>query len=304
MTIAAAFGGASLLSLMKTPTAQRSTMAVLLLIPIGAGALIWPYRNRSNDRVSENFVLNALDAMRPNSVLITGEWELYSPMLYFLEVEHRRPDVTAIQARLFTRPWYVDTLQTHAPAVMRPLQRELPAYRQSIQRLSEGFHDVPTLDAYHQSLNEVTATLFANAMQRGGMYATTDFMTASIEDYVDIARSLGRDNDFVPRGIVVQYLPRTGHREIDAHPLRLAGLADGTMRYDVDDPVVTEIIPTYLTGLMLRARILALTRHFPEAIADYEHALELDPGNSTLERELQSVIALRDQGTGVAAGRR
>jgi len=71
--------------------------------------------------------------------------------------------------------------------------------------------------------------------------------------------------------------------------LQMRGVADGTIEYEDDDVVPTEIVPAYRTILVITGRYLALQKKFDEALRAYHAALDLDPANASIEREIRLV---------------
>ena len=63
----------------------------MLIVPLLALVVAFPVRNRRNFWVAIDYVANALRAMDAKPLLITNDWQLYSPMRYTLDVEHVRP---------------------------------------------------------------------------------------------------------------------------------------------------------------------------------------------------------------------
>ena len=94
----------------------------------------------------------------------------------------------------------------------------------------------------------------------------------------------------VPRGVLIELVrgPKLG-AEVKFTPLQMRGVADGTIEYEDDDVVPTEIVPAYRTILVITGRYLALQKKFDEALLAYHAALSLDPANASIEREIRLV---------------
>lgn len=285
LVLAAAYGAAALAG------RRTAVAAALLLLPLLALFVHWPYRDRSRFFVAKDYVDNTLATVERNALLITGDWQLYSPLFYFLEAEKTRPDVKAIQYGMLIRKWYIDQLDHRYPDLFANVRDELAAYRPLLERFEQGgpqWTDDPTAASrLQQTLDNLVAALIRAQISAGGhAYATQD--VAMSRDPVDqqLLQRLNAEYDTVPRGIAIEWVRGRGVRELPPLALNLRGLTDGSVRYEPDDVVVTEVLPSYRTALRLRARYLARARNFPAAIAAYEQALALDPGNASVQQEL------------------
>ena len=98
LTLAAAFGAQSILGWARDRApAAAAALALLPALPLVANHA---YADRSRYFIAEDYVANALASMAPGGMLLTGDWQLYSPLLYSMQVEGRRQDVVAIDLHL------------------------------------------------------------------------------------------------------------------------------------------------------------------------------------------------------------
>jgi hypothetical protein len=282
LALAAAYGVAAVAG-RRVPVA-----AALLLLPVLALAVHWPYRDRSDFLVAKDYVDNTLKTVEPNALLLTGDWQLYSPLFYFQEVEQLRPDVKAIEYGMLIRKWYIDQLEHRYPDLFANVRDELSAYRPLLDRFEQGgrqWTDDPTAATrLQQRLDDLVAALIRAQLATGGhTYATHD--VAMSRDPVDqqLLQRLAAEYETVPRGIALEWVRGRGIRELAPVTFNLRGLPG---RYEPDDVVLTEIVPTYRTILLLRARYLLAGGNLTEARKTYEQTLALDPGNAQVKQEL------------------
>ncbi len=66
--------------------------------------------DRSDDYSAREFAENVLSFMRPNSLAILGNWDMYSPAIYLQLGENLRTDVLLIDYELLRRSWFVRAL--------------------------------------------------------------------------------------------------------------------------------------------------------------------------------------------------
>ena len=293
IAIAAAIGAWTLASLARGREAILA--AALLVIPILGCATAWKYRDRSRFEVPRNYVADALAPMKPKALLITGDWELYSPLMYFTEVERLRTDVRAIQTGMLLRTWYLDSLERRYPDLMKGVAAEVTAYRPWLKRWETLTSDEWNADStnrieLYRRVNALLSALITRNIGTG-VYATVDFALSQDDSVQPTIQQLAKTHDIVPRGVVVEYLPGHGVRDVQPLPLHTAGLNDGSTAYQPDDVVVTEVTPVYRGAFLMRARYLAISKHFDAAIAAYQEALTLDPESPMIQRELAAVQA-------------
>ena len=68
--------------------------AIAVLLPCAiAFTANWSFNNRRYYFVAHDYVENVLNAIAPNGLLLTLDWQVASPMLYAQEIEQRRRDV-------------------------------------------------------------------------------------------------------------------------------------------------------------------------------------------------------------------
>jgi hypothetical protein len=291
LAIAAAIGAWTIASLVRGREAIIA--AALLAIPTLGCATAWKYRDRSRFEVPRNYVADAVAPMKPNALLITGDWELYSPLMYFTEVERLRPDVRAIETGMLLRSWYLDSLERRYPQLMKSVAPEVAAYRPWLKRWetltsAEWEADPANRIELYRRVNALLSALITRNIG-SGVYATVDFALSQDESVLPTIKQLAAGYDVVPRSVVVEYLPGHGVRELRTLPLHTAGLNDGSTAYQPDDVVVTEVTPVYRGAFLMRARYLAVSKRVDEAVAAYQEALVLDPESSMIQRELAAV---------------
>ncbi|HEX8087266.1 MAG TPA: DUF2723 domain-containing protein, partial [Blastocatellia bacterium] len=75
----------------RLPVSLAPALAVCLslLIPLTAFASNLPYNDRSRYYVAQDYVENILSTVEPNGMLLTLDWQVYSPLLYLQRVEGR-----------------------------------------------------------------------------------------------------------------------------------------------------------------------------------------------------------------------
>ncbi|HWW60476.1 MAG TPA: hypothetical protein VN181_03820, partial [Thermoanaerobaculia bacterium] len=279
LVLTATYGAASIARERVTVT------AAFLILPMFAAVTHWPLRDRSTFFVPKDYAENALRTMDHNTLLFTGDWQLFAPTFYFLEAEKTRPDVKIIEYGMLIRGWYVDALAKRYPDLFGDVQNELAAYRPLLAHFdaddAEWHANAALREQFNRRLDDLVAALIEKQIAGGGhAYATPDVaMSGDPIDQRLIAR-LSSTYDAVPRGLALEYVPGHAVRDVKMIPLTLRGLTDAR-----DEVVLTEVVPAYRKALLLRARYLGLAARYDDAIATYEEALTLDPDNAAIQQE-------------------
>jgi len=238
--------------------------AALCLLPILSG---WQHF-RENDHcyylVARDYGLNVLENLEPGSLLLTMDWQLYSPLLYLQHVEGHRNDVASIDVNLLRRSWYVAHLKRQYPEIMSAASDETEIY---LYQLDLFEHDRPyNPNAIQSAFVNLVNRLVAGASEKNRRV----YVTVDLSEEPAIAGAYFR----VPAGPVFRL---AGARPPDPGPpgsLRLASFMDGRLHLD---PVMLRVRRNY--ALMLVNRGIYLTLYGRQAEADewYQKGIRLDP---------------------------
>jgi hypothetical protein len=288
LLFAFAFGASVIATLPGTERRRWIAAGTMLIFPLVSLITTYPLRDRSGYWVSHDYAANAFRSMRPNALLITGDWQLYSPMRYALDVEHARPDVEAIQTGLLLRRWYFGELTRHYPALARDSRSEIDALSPMV---SEFENDREHLDhvLFNRRIDDLIISVVDRHLRRGPVYVTTDIASSNVPRDANLRKRLLETWDAVPRGVLIEILPKHASRDVHFTKLETRGISDQTVRYDSDDVVPAEIMPAYRAMYVITGRYLAVEKKLDEARLAYRAALDLDPGNASVEREMAAL---------------
>ncbi len=73
---------------MKLSVAVAIVVLLVCAITLTAN---WPFNNRRQYFIAHDYVENLLSTIAPNSLLLTLDWQVVSPMFYAQEIEQLRP---------------------------------------------------------------------------------------------------------------------------------------------------------------------------------------------------------------------
>ena len=275
--------------------------AVLVLLPALPLVSNYAYADRSRYFIAEDYVANALAAVAPGGMILTGDWQLYSPLLYATHVEGVRPDVVAIDLHLLRRSWYFAYLERRFPEAIARARPQVDAF---LEELIAWEHD-PDLYARSPDLTRRISGRFQAFLKAlvdtypAPIYATRDGVLTGFGSDLDVPRTLTHGRVLVPRGLLFE-LARGRPDPLPAPiPLRMRGLFDGSIRFEPDDVVALKVKPVYLAMIASRGAYLEAAGDRRGAAAAFEEAVVLDPtfapARDALERNRRAQESARSR---------
>jgi hypothetical protein len=304
MAAASAFGALWLARMVRSNRrlAMGLAFALLAVAPAIALAANLPFNDRSRYRIAEDYVENIFSTIDPGGMLLTLDWQVYSPLLYLREIENRRADVVAIDVNQLRRSWYFDYLRQAYPSFFEKNRDRIEAYLADL-RLWEADPDrFNSNAALTEQINRhhllMVTSFVSNHIETAPVYATEEFITSLAHRDGEVTRALTTAYQLVPQGLVFEIArDRQFHQPKDP-PLVTRGLADGSMRFEADDVVRQKVFPVYVKMLTSRGLYLAAYDRHDEAIEAFKAALALDPAFERAKRGLaESSSKLRQSGT-------
>ncbi|HKP87211.1 MAG TPA: DUF2723 domain-containing protein [Blastocatellia bacterium] len=303
LAIAAGFGAAWLIRIARharSPAKAALSLALIVLsiAPVAALAGNLQFDNRSRYYIAKDYVENIQSTIEPGGMLLTLDWQVYSPMLYLREVERSRTDVVTLDVNQLRRSWYYDYLSRAYPAMIEGARDKVDAFLEDLrhwERDPDAFNRNASLN---QRINtrfyDMIMTFVTNHTQTGPVYTTAEIATRFEGQDSELTKSLTNSYDFVPQGLVYQLMSRGQYHEPAAPRLETRGLADGSIKFADDDVVRLKVLPVYVRMIANRGRYLALYGRHEQAIEAYKQALALEPDFKLAQQALnESAAALR-----------
>ena len=274
LSLAAGLGAHDLMSRLSR---RRAAQAVALVaLPIVGAAFHARALDRSRFFVAHDFARDALASVRPDGLLLTSEWQLYSPLLYFQEIEGWRPDVMAVDVSLLRRSWYLDGLRKKYAARWEPLRAETDAFLEDLRAWEREPRRYERDPALTRRINDrfqamVLALCAANAENA---HVTSDLVLLPSPD-PGLAERIARTFPLTPRGLLFSL--RRPHDPEPPPELRPRGLFDGTLVLAPDDVASLKVRPMYVSMTANRGAFLRTRGDVAAADAAYRQALAWDP---------------------------
>jgi tetratricopeptide (TPR) repeat protein len=273
LALAAGVGAAALLARV---TRKRPLWAAgLFLIPLVALLHHRTALDRSRFWIAHDYARDALAGVSPDGLLLTADWQLYSPLLYFQEVEGWRQDVMAVDVSLLRRSWYVEALRARHVARWAPLVTETDAFLEDLRAWEQDpalyERDVSRNRRINERYQAMVVALVTHAPRA---FATNEVVIAPSSPDPALAQRLTAAFPLTPRGLTFA-LGDGG--DAPAPELRPRGLFDGTLRLDPADVARTKVAPAYLGMTLNRGRYLQSRGDRAGAEAAFQQALAWDP---------------------------
>ncbi len=237
----------------------------LCLLPIFS---LWSHYSANNHRhylIARDYGLNVLENLEPDALLLTMDWQLYSPLLYLKHVEGHRKDVVSLDVNLLRRSWYVAYLRRQYPDLMHAAADEADIY---LQQLDLFEHDRPyDPNAIQQAfINLINRVVETTSEKNRAVYVTVD-----LSEEPAVASSYFR----VPVGPVFRLAKAKPTDPAPAGRFRITSFTDGRLHLD---PVMLRVRRNY--ALMFVNRGIYLTLYGgrqSEAEEWYQKGINLDP---------------------------
>jgi tetratricopeptide (TPR) repeat protein len=279
-------------------TAGYVAIAAVLLVPIGALASNLSYDNRSRYFVAQDYVDNILSTVEPGGMLLTRDWQVYSPMLYFREVEHRREDTVVIDVNQLRRSWYFDYLGRAFPATLEQARDKVDAFLEDLRQWERDpklyDRDLTLNQRINSRFYEMILAFVTNHVRGAPVYVTLDIAANREGPDSELTKGLVGSYQLIPQGLVFQVTPNRGFLQPADPPLLTRGLIDGTIQFEDVDVVKVKVLPVYVTMLYNRGRYLAANGRHEQAIESFKQALALQPSFSVAQQAInESLSAIR-----------
>jgi tetratricopeptide (TPR) repeat protein len=254
----------------------------------------WPYNNRSRYFVATDYLDNIYSAIEPGGMLLTRDWQVYSPSLYQREIEHRRQDVVAIDVNQLRRSWYFDYLARAYPTTIEQARDKVDAFLEDLTHW-ERDPDLYQRDAMlNQRISarfyEMILAFVSNHIQTAPVYVTLDIAANRDGTDSELTKALTKSYQLFPQGLIFQATGQRGFVEPSGRPLVTRGLIDGTNKFDDGDVVKVKVLPVYVMMFYNLGRYFAANGKHQQAIDAFKQAIELQPGFSPARQGISDSV--------------
>lgn len=136
MTAAFVFTGIGLADLMRR--LKRVPAYVFLALVILPPAVNLRRAGAQGNWIAEDFGRNHMVSAPDRAIVMTTNWDIYSPAFYLRHINHERPDLCLIDKELLRRSWYFQSLQQEYPWLVERSRAEVDAYLRFLDQFEHG----------------------------------------------------------------------------------------------------------------------------------------------------------------------
>lgn len=270
----------SLAAAIQTLLERWKASVILALLPVLIAVVHHSRNDHSQAYVASDFIHNAMSVVEPNGMMLTMDWQFYSPFFYLQHVEEFRSDVVCVDVNLFRRSWYVAYLKRQYPWLMEQSKDQVQAY---LDQLFLFEHDRP----YDAAVIQARFVDVLNQMIEVGSQSREVYVDLSLKAEPEVTRGMA----WVPQGTLFRL-----YREFPPEPPPDAkaqwarrGLSGSP---DLLDEVSLRIRENYALMLLNRGIFLALYHRHQEALGYFARSLEINQSAMTYWKQALSFRAL------------
>lgn len=280
----------------------RISAVLPLVLPGFALAANYHLSDMSDNYIAYDLGHNVLVSAGPDGIIVTNNWDIYSPTLYIRHVEGRWRNVTIIDKELLRRSWYLSSLAQEYPWLADGTREETGAYLEYLDQFEHGLLEDPH-GIQARFINLINRMLMSDPERHP---ASITF----VDGYDRDALMIVPDQAKIPHGVVYRIGSHDSLSHLDLGQLRLRGLLDPSIykdartRYNIsryprlfferakveaqqgDFAGAIELLEESLrwgeneAGIRLHMGIcLAAMGRFREALTQFGIVLRLDPDN-------------------------
>lgn len=300
LTIAASLGMRWIIEIIqrtKLPkvAAPICTAVFLIIIPLVALAGNFAFNDRSRYFIAQDYVANILKSVEPRGMLLTTDWQVYSPSLYVREVEKQRKDAIIININQLRRSWYYDYLNQAYPELTQKSRDKIDIFLQDLRAWEhnpEAYNNSPSLQQRINSrFYEMIMSFISNQINDAPVYVTSEIAANRGGQDAELTNTLIEKYHLIPLGLILRVSEENNVNTVSDPLIVTRGLSDGTLMFDDDDVVKKKILPVYLNMAMNSGYYFALQGNHARAIEHFRQALRLDP---TFEPAKKALAASRN----------
>lgn len=267
LTIIIAAGLIDLFTRLAVKSKPFATLTLIFfsILPILNFATHYQENNKKNYLIARDYVENVMRSVEPNSLLLTLEWQFYSPYLYMCHLENFRPDAIVVDVNLLRRSWYIEGYLTQQyPDMMKACEKETKEFLEDL-RLFEADKPYDNVSISKKFFALINSFINYNLSKNQAAYTMLPIDPPTVV----------ADYNLVPQGLTMRiYADKTFHLD-PAPSLELRGLLDGTTY--LDEVATKKLLPNYATMIANRGKYLSVAQRHDEAIEFLQLSLKLLP---------------------------
>lgn len=267
------------------PEGNRVAVSVGVIIALAAWAAVlvgnFPYNDRSRYFLASDYVNNIFKSVENRGMLLTSDWQVYSPSLYVREVERQRKDIIVININQLRRSWYFGYLNQSYPELVAASREKIDAYLEDLRAWEKDPARYQTSGPLSQRINsrfyEMIMSFIAVQSLSGPVYVTSDIGVNRSGQDAELTLAINSNYKLVPKGLVFGVVNKNGTNDLGEVSLFMRGITDRTLVLDDNDVAKIKVIPAYLSMAMNSGLYFAAIGDHQRAITHFKQALSIEP---------------------------
>ena len=190
------------------PVLVEVASVLVLLLPAISFVGNFPFCNRHNFTLASDYISNIQSPIAPNGMLLTADWQVYSPLLYLREVEQQRRDVVAIDVKMLRRSWYYDYLKKQYPELISENQNAVESFLVELRHWEQDpqafARSAMLTKGINDRFHEMILSFISTHQRQAPVYVTLDVGTGTTGEDAELTQKLTQRYQLVPQGLVFQ----------------------------------------------------------------------------------------------------
>jgi tetratricopeptide (TPR) repeat protein len=283
----------------QTLLIRTAAAASLIIVPLIALSSNYAFDNRSRYYLAHDYVDNIFKSIEPRGMLLTSDWQTYSPALYARDIEEQRRDIIVLDTNLMKRSWYYNYLDQEYPQLTSASRDKINMLLEDLAAFDKdpkSFDASPTLNQrINRHFYDVLIAFISTQLQAAPVYVTFDLADPKgAMDITSMVKYVNEKYELIPQGLVFRVGDRSAAGALQEPQINIRGLNDGTLKFENDDVVMRTVEPNYEVMLTNTGMYLASKGQYQRAIAQFELALKVNPNLDQAKKGLtESRNALR-----------
>ncbi len=114
------------------PSLWLALAVLLFILPLLNLFRNYSKQDQSKSYFAYDYAENILRSVKKDPIILTKNWDHYSPWLYLRFVENKRPDVRFLDTELSRRSWYLNYLKNNYSELYNKSEQEINRFREQV----------------------------------------------------------------------------------------------------------------------------------------------------------------------------
>ncbi len=192
---------------------SHAIVILFILIPLFLFEKNYFPADRSQDHFAYDLASNLMRSVKKDAIIVTNDWDHYSPWLYLRYVDFKRPDVKYLDVELCRRSWYFNYVK----------QNYADLYRKSENEIDRFVQEVYPFENRRPFNSQIIENAYVNML---GSFLSKNFTTQPLYDDIIGESKFEKMYIKVPEGMIFSLEDSLQYYPYDFPDLELRGIMD------------------------------------------------------------------------------